>query len=436
METRIQTGTNRRWRNGSRTPLLGLLSLAIVGVCFTAGQAHGTDAEGWRQWGGPRADFKVEAVDLADSWPEDGPPQVWKRELGDGYSALAFDEGNLYTLYRKETNEVAVCLDAATGKTHWEHTYAAPIPEKFYKEFGTGPRSMPLVLGPRVYTVGVNGKLFCFDKTKGKVLWEKDLVEGMGGSKLGFGYANTPVPYGETIILPIGGEGHSIVALDQKTGSVVWKNQDFKNSYATPALIQVGGEDQLVAFMATHVIGVSPSDGTLKWSAPLENQWGTNCTTPVFGPDNLLFVTTEQTGSKLLRLDVKDGETEVKEVWFERKPQVVFTNAVRIDNHIYGAFGVKTAPFAALDLETGGFAWRNRSFNKASSVYADGKLILLDENGVLGLATPSPEGLEVHSKCQLFEKNSWTVPTLVGTKLYARDRKTLVALELGAVSKG
>jgi hypothetical protein len=64
-------------------------------------------------------------------------------------------------------------------------------------------------------------------------------------------------------------------------------------------------------------------------------------------------------------------------------------------------------------------------------LYADGKLIVLDEDGNLGLATVSPQGLKVLARAPVLEHLSWTPPTLAGTTLYVRDRKTIAAFALG-----
>ncbi len=87
-------------------------------------------------------------------------------------------------------------------------------------------------------------------------------------------------------------------------------------------------------------------------------------------------------------------------------------------------------------MKTGEIAWREPGFSKANCVYADGKFILLDEDGQLALATATPQGLTVHSKCKLAERYSWAAPTLVGTKLYLRDRKHMFALDLSAEGAG
>jgi len=75
--------------------------------------------------------------------------------------------------------------------------------------------------------------------------------------------------------------------------------------------------------------------------------------------------------------------------------------------------------------------WRNRSFPRASFLFADGRFIILDEDGQLLLATATQEGLTVISKTQLLGNQAWTVPSLAGTRLYVRDRKNIMALELG-----
>jgi hypothetical protein len=116
--------------------------------------------------------------------------------------------------------------------------------------------------------------------------------------------------------------------------------------------------------------------------------------------------------------------------------QIAFLNAVRIGSHIYGAHGnFGPAFFTAVDAATGKTAWQYRGFGKSTVIHADGKAIILDEDGDLALATLSPEGINVLSQTRIFNTVSWTVPTLVGTTLYARDREKVLALDIGATGK-
>src|SRR5215467_2965656 len=85
----------------------------------------------WTTWGGKNRDFIVNSTGLADSWPAAGPKKIWTRELGDGYSSIAEENGVLYTAFRRESNEVITALDAATGKTIWEYTYTTSFINDF-----------------------------------------------------------------------------------------------------------------------------------------------------------------------------------------------------------------------------------------------------------------------------------------------------------------
>jgi hypothetical protein len=93
-----------------------------------------------------------------------------------------------------------------------------------------------------------------------------------------------------------------------------------------------------------------------------------------------------------------------------------------------GDFG--PAFLSAVNTTTGALLWQDRAFARAQLLFADQKLILLDEEGVLGLATVSPQGLKVLARAPILENRAWTPPTLVGRTMYVRDRKTMAAYDL------
>jgi outer membrane protein assembly factor BamB len=386
----------------------------------------------WAQWGGPHRNFKADSAELATSWPAAGPRQLWSRDLGDGYSAIAVDSGKLFTMYRSGEQDVVVALDAASGKTAWEYRYDAPFSKDYELEQGPGPRSMPLVVGNQIYTAGATAKFNCLDKRTGKLLWSHDLVQEFNGTLRARGYSSSPIAYKNFVIVMVGGAGHALMAFNQKDGSVVWKKQDFESSYSSPLLINVGGQEQLVAFMFGDVVGVDPSNGDLLWSHPHKTDSGVNVTTPVWGEDGLLFVSSGYDGgSQVIKLTKTGGKTNVEQVWKNRLMRVHFGNAIRIDDRVYASSGdFGPAPFTAIDVKTGQVLWRNRSLARATAVLAGKQLILLDEDGNLALATLSPEGMTINSKVELLKGSAWTVPTLVGTTLYVRDRQRVMALDL------
>ena len=110
----------------------------MVLLCGSTCLAH-TSFGQWVQWGGPNQDFISNAKGLASSWPEEGPRKLWKRDLGEGYSAILVDGNRLYTMHRTDGQEGVVALDARTGKTVWDYRYAADPEEGHAKQFGEGP---------------------------------------------------------------------------------------------------------------------------------------------------------------------------------------------------------------------------------------------------------------------------------------------------------
>jgi outer membrane protein assembly factor BamB len=406
----------------------------LIIALFLFATAQTAAAQDWAQWGGPHRDFKSDVTGLAASWPTSGPRHVWERELGEGYSAIAAERGVLFTMYRKGDNEVVIALDAATGKTIWEYSYAAPFSPEYDMTNGPGPHATPLVTGNFVFTAGSTSKLHCLDKKSGKVLWSHDLINEFHGTVRVNGYSCSPLAYKDKIVMLVGGQASALVAFNQKDGSVAWKKHDFKNSTSSPILINVDGQDQLVAFMYSEVVGVDPNNGNLLWSQPHPVDFGLNTSMPIWGSDNLLFISSAYNGgSRVLKLTRAGDKTTVEEVWAHRLMRVHFSNAIRVGDFICGSSGdFGPAPFTAIDVKTGKVLWRNRSFPRASFLFADSHFIILDEDGNLMLATATAEGLTVISKVSVLKNKSWTVPSLAGTRLYLRDRKSIIALELSA----
>ena len=366
----------------------------------------------WPQFAGPHRNFTSDAKGLANSWPASGPKKLWSRDLGEGYSGISVDGAVLYTMYRRGSDEVTLAAGAATGKTIWEYTENASFRSGMAMENGAGPHATPLVTANAVYAVGILAHLVCLDKKTGHVVWSHDLWREFDGTRMDRGYSVSPIAWKDTIIMKVGGAGHALMAFNQKDGKVVWQKQDFANSPSSPILIQVDGQDQLVAVMGDEIVGINPDSGDLLWKHPHTTSWGLNIALPLWGEDNTLFVSSAYNGGcAALELHVVNGKTPVIE-----------------EGRFYAHFG--SAGTACLDTATGKVLWQDRSFPKATFLYADGKLIAVDEDGNLSLATVSPTGLKVLSRAELLRSNAWTAPALVGTVLYVRDRHNLMALDL------
>lgn len=224
------------------------------------------------------------------------------------------------------------------------------------------------------------------------------------------------------------------MAFQQRNGATAWQDLSFTNAHSSPLLINVDGQPQAVALLADEVIGFSPETGELLWSHPHPTQNGLAVSTPVWTDGNLLFVSSAYSGgARVLRLARSGGETTVTELWHNPRIQLHFGNAITESGYAFLSSGFSGPAFmTAVQLETGRIVWQRRGFAKAQLLHADGKLIILDEDGVLALARATPQRFQVLSRVSLLKRISWTPPTLVATRLYLRDRATIMALELGA----
>ena len=411
------------------TGFFGLVS----GLCLMGLTVMTADAQ-WSQWGGPNRDFMTEAVALSTDWGDSGPKQLWKRDLGEGYSTIVVDDGVLYTMYRRGDDEVVVALNAKDGKTIWEYAYPSPKWGDFNTHFGPGPHATPLVVGDYIYTIGVRVHLHCLNKKTGKKVWAHDLWKKFGAKPPDRGYSSSPIAYKGSLILPVGGStGYGIVAFDLKSGEVTWNSQDHGPTFSSPIVINVDGQEQLVIFEGDQVIGLEPNTGALLWSHTHRTQYNINAMTPVWSAkDNLMFLSSAyDAGSRVIQLTQKDGKTAVKEVWFSKRMEVHHGTAVRLGDRVYGSSGDFGPAFLmGIDVKTGDVAIRQRGFAKATVLSVGTDLIVLDEAGELGIVTPKDDAFEVKAKASIFTTRAWAVPTLVGTTLYARDRKEIVALDL------
>jgi outer membrane protein assembly factor BamB len=408
-------------------PLVSLLLGLLVGASDAA------QARSWPQWGGPSRNFMAPATDLAQTWPASGPRQLWRRALGDGFSGIVTDGTLLYTLYRDGADDVAVALRAEDGKTQWEARYPAPFNETCSERLGPVPRAAPLLAGDLLITTSAGGSMQSFDRRTGKPGWRIELIPPGSEAAKPCGYSSSPVQFGEVIITMAGGKGRGIVAVDAASGRIRWSVEDFMNGYSSPLIIDVAGRPELIAFTAAEVSGFDPRTGARDWSIPHPADYGVNVAMPLWTGDGLLFVSSAYNGgSRVLRLSRAGEKVNVEEVWAHKRVRIHFGNGVRLGNRLYMSSGdTGSAPFAAVDVNTGDILWRDRTVARASLIAAGGRLIILDENGLLVLAEPKDDGLRVLAQAQIFNGRAWTAPSLSGTRLYLRDRKEVVAVELG-----
>jgi outer membrane protein assembly factor BamB len=302
-----------------------------------------------------------------------------------------------------------------------------------YGEIGPGPYGMPQVVGDRVVAVSAAGEIRSLDRRSGKLIWSHELPREFGADRLRFGYASHPLPYEDSLIVLAGGEQHGIIRFRQSDGAVLWKRQRFTNAYSSPILIDVNGERQVVAVVANEVLGVAPDSGELLWRRPHPQQYGIAISGPVWHAQrNLLFVSTAYGGgARGFRLDRAASSDPARELWHNHRVQSLFGSIVRDGDWVYLSSGQSGPAFLmAVHMETGRIGWQVRDFAKAQLLRADGKLLILDQDGNLGLGLASPQRFQAIAKWPLLDGVCWTPPALAGTRLYVRNLQAIAAVDL------
>lgn len=390
----------------------------------------------WLQWGGPNRNFKVDSEGLKTDWTEEKPIQLWKRQLGEGYSAICADQDNLYTMFRRGNEDVVIALSAKTGKTIWEYAYTSLPWGEFNQQYGPGPHSTPLIIGDYIYSIGFRTELTCLDKKNGQKIWSHNLWDEYGAKPGDRGYASSPIAYKDLLIVLAGGKGHGVMAFNLKNGQLVWKAQDFINSYSSPIIINVDGQDQLIAFVEKKVAALDPNTGGLFWQHGHNTQYQIHASTPIWGKDNILFISSAyDAGSRALHLSLQDGKTVVEELWYSKKVRVQHGSAVRVDDTIYASSGHGPAFLTAVSVKTGEVTNQQRGFGKANLIMAGTQMIVLDEAGKLAIVKANPNSFDVLAESEVLTSRAWTVPTLAGGKIYLRDMKEILALDIGVNTK-
>jgi outer membrane protein assembly factor BamB len=343
-------------------------------------------------------------------------------------------------MYRRGDAEVVVALDAATGKTRWEHAYQAPLTrdgyfDVWFNSAGPGPYSTPLIADGLVFAVGVTGKFHAIDLKTGAVRWSHDLVTLF--KLTGYNaFASSPLAYRSDVILPLGGSSEGVVALNRATGALSWRSERFALGPGSPMLIdpdgQKDGQREVVVWGQKEIVAISPDTGQTLWRHRHPSQMGLNISTPVWEPGKPLFVSSAYDGgSRMIRLDRVDGRTKPEELWFNNRMRLHFGSALRVGNLIIGSSGDFGPAFlVALNVDTGDEVWRDRTFARAQLINANGTLVIVDESGDVALASVSDSGLRVLARKTILTSNAWTPPTLVAGTLYIRDRKEILALDL------
>ena len=470
--------------------------IILLSICCGTGPAplplHAADRGGddWPRFLGPTANNVSRETGLLDRLPTNGPPVLWHKTVGTGYSAPSVQGRYAVLHHRLRDEEVVEALDAASGQGHWRFAY----PSQFIDPYGynNGPRCTPLLTSNRCYTFGAEGKLICLDLATGKLIWQRDTARDWNIPEAFFGVGSTPLLEGDRLIVMIGGQPNAgVVALNAATGTTLWENVGRTNwngvttigwrserpyawtgdekqaSYASPVAATIHGRRHILCLMRQGLVSLNPTNGEVqfsRWFQSMAND-SVNAMCPVVQDDLVLISGAYyRVGAVLLRVK-PDGRSfeevwriprhpmdrdPITGIWFPAALEIHWNTPVLHQGHVY-AFSGRNEPdatFRCVDLKTGQVKWSRDEkwsghpppgskaqpevYGRGSAILADGKLVVLGEGGRLGFFALNParaEQLEAWQVPQLHYP-CWAAPVLSRKRLYLRSEDHLVCLDL------
>jgi outer membrane protein assembly factor BamB len=427
------------------------LPLAAILLCTLS-----IRADDWPQWMGPKRDNVWREEGILEKFPAGGPKVIWRTPIAGGYAGPAVSGGRVFVadlvtadnvkvdnFNRKEYSgqERVLCLDQKTGKEKWKHEY----PVKYNISYPAGPRCTPLVHDGKVYTLGAEGNLYCFEADSGKIVWSKDLKEKYKTKAALWGYAAHPIIDGKKLITLVGGEGSHVVAFDKDTGAEIWKaGTQSEQGYSPVLFTEAGGKRQLIVTSPKAVYSVNPETGEMYWTTPYDADNGAIIMTPVRF-ENYLYV--GGFSSKNLLLKLTSDKPGVEVVWKDKKDLGVSPVNVQPflqEGVLYGyadsghMYGVELPGGKRLWDDAGPVGGTPKGSETAFIVKNGDRFIFFAETGDLVLGKLTPKGYEETDRAKILDQTNfafgrkvvWCQPAFADKKMYVRNDKEIICVDL------
>lgn len=378
-------------------------------------------------WRGPSANGIYDEKGLLEKWPESGPEILWNFEgLGDGYSSPAIANRTIYVSGMPEEGKGYIFAFTLDGKLKWKKSYG----DEFYTEY-PGARSTPVIVGDLMYIQSATGNVVCMDANTGDIKWTKNIFKDFDGQQIHWAVTETLAVDGDKVFVTPGGKKNNVVALNRKTGDVIWscEGNGEQSAYCSPLLVKLPARTLLVTHTGEHVIGIDVANGKLLWKHSQTNRHKVHANTPIYNNGEIFYFSGYGQGGGLIKLSA-DGSS-ITQQWFNPKMDNRIGGAVLVDGYIYGS-GDNNRFWMCLDWKTGDIKYEAKGFANGTVISADGKLFGYTDNGRLFMAKASPTGFDVLSetKVDLGTGQHWAHPIINNGILYLRHGNNLIAYKV------
>lgn len=421
-----------------------LLSALVALSLFPTIYSNTIDSSDWPQWRGPARDGVSKESGLLKQWPAGGPKLLWQvNNLGDGYSTPVVVGTRIYLMSnRGMDNEFVQALSTKDGSVIWT-TRVGNVGNPDQNPNYPKARSTPTVDGDLLYALGSDGDLACLEAKTGKIRWSKSLRKDFGGQPGEWAYSESPLVDGDAVVITPGGAEATMVALNKKTGAVIWKSAipgAEPAAYASAIVVQAAGRKQYVQFLTKGIVGVDAKTGQFLWRYAEAAKGPAQYFTPI-ARGEYVYGGALSVGGALVRLKPTADGVTAEQVYFARGLPNGPGGAVVIGDHIYGTEVRQT--LIAANFLTGQMIWQHVSIGYSSIAAAEGLLYLHGNNGDVALVEATPEGYREKGKFTPpgqpkrkdaggYPEGAYSYPVIANGTLYIRDLDTMWAWDIKA----
>ncbi|MEI7899622.1 MAG: PQQ-binding-like beta-propeller repeat protein [bacterium] len=385
-------------------------------------------AADWPHLSGPTLDFHVAATNIGRDWQTRPPSLLWKAALtDDGHACASCANDTLFITDHLGTNDIVRALALADGKELWRTSY--PDTFKYYHGYA---RATPTFHQGMIYTVSRMGLAHCLDAATGHVLWKKDFIQDLAGQAPNHGFSAPVGVWGDAAYLQPGGSNGNVVAVNKKTGALLWRGGNSeKPGYSLPVIATFDKIPTLLCHSANTLMGLNPDTGATLWTYPRANPYGNNVAQPVIMGNRIFTGSSDYSGSTVI--EIRNDQPQA--VWENKEICPLFATPVLANSLFFVTSTLLPSNPEGLmcfDPATGKVHWKIKAFEHGQVIAADGVVLALDgQKGALVMIDPSAEAYREITRFTPLGGRSWSTFFTVGDRLIIRNQRELACFRLG-----